>query len=50
VYGFAKSKRANINDDEEQQLKEAAKIVLSLTERQLAGRLKRGDFIEVKIE
>ncbi len=49
VYGFAKSRRANI-DDEEQQFKEAAKIVLSLTENALAVRLKRGDFVEAKSE
>ena len=45
VYGFSKSQRANINDDEEQQFKEAAKIVLSLTENALSVRLKRGDFV-----
>jgi hypothetical protein len=50
VYGFAKSRRANINDDEERQFKEAAKIVLSLTENALAVRLKRGDFVEAKSE
>jgi len=50
VDGFAKSRRANINDDEEQQFKEAAKIVLSLTENALAVRLKRGDFVEAKSE
>ena len=50
VYGFAKSQRANIDDDEQQQLKEAAKLVLALTEAQLAARLKRGDFVEVKSE
>ena len=50
VYGFAKSQRANINDDEEEQFKEAAKIVLSLTEHALAVRLKRGDFVEAKSE
>ena len=48
VYGFSKSQRANIDDDEEQQFKEAAKYVLALTEKQLAELLKRGDFIEVK--
>ncbi len=48
VYGFSKSQRANINDDEEQQFKEAAKHVLALTEKQLAELLKRGDFEEVK--
>ena len=50
VYGFSKSQRANINDDEEHQFKEAAKIVLSLTDNTLAVRLKRGDFVEVKSE
>ena len=50
VYGFAKSQRANVNDDEEEQFKEAAKHVLALTEKQLAELLKRGDFVEVKSE
>jgi hypothetical protein len=50
VYGFSKSQRANINDDEQQQFKEAAKIVLSLTEKALAARLKEGDFVEAKSE
>jgi hypothetical protein len=48
VYGFAKSQRANINDDEEKQFKEAAKHVLALTEKQLVELLNRGDFTEVK--
>lgn len=30
VYGFAKSQRANIDDDEKEQFKEAAKHVLAL--------------------
>jgi hypothetical protein len=50
VYGFAKSQRANISDDEERQFKEAAKIVLSLTQNALAAGLKRGDFVEAKGE
>src|SRR5208337_2282072 len=50
VYGFAKSQRANIDADEEEQFKEAAKHVLGLTEQQLAELLKRGDFVEVKNE
>ena len=50
VYGFSKSRRANIDDDEEQQFKEAAKIVLSLTEKALAARLQEGDFVEAKSE
>ena len=50
VYGFSKSQRANINDDEREQFKEAAKLVLALTETQLTMSLKRGDFVEVKSE
>ena len=50
VYGFAKSGRANIDEDEREQFKDAAKIVLALTETQLAARLERGDFAEVKSE
>jgi hypothetical protein len=48
VYGFAKNRRANIDDDEEKQFKEAAKHVLVLMDRQLVALLERGDFIEVK--
>ena len=50
VYGFAKRQQANISDDEREKFKDAAKIVLSLTEPQLVVRLKRGDFVEVKGE
>ena len=50
MYGFAKSQRANIDDDEKEQFKEAAKHVLALTEKQLAELLERGDFMEVKSE
>jgi hypothetical protein len=50
VYGFAKNRRANIKDDEREQFKEAAMLVLALTETQLAVRVKRGDFVEVKGE
>lgn len=50
VYGFAKSQRANIDRIEQDQFKEAAKIVLALTDEQLAVRLKRGDFVEVENE
>ena len=48
VYGFSKSRRANIDDAEEKQFKEAAKHVQALTEKQLAELLKRGDFLEVR--
>jgi hypothetical protein len=50
VYGFSKSQRANIDDDEKEQFKEASKHVLALTEKQLAELLERGDFMEVKSE
>ena len=50
VYGFAKSQRANIDSEEKQQFKEAAKHILALTEQQLAQLLVRGDFVEVKSE
>jgi hypothetical protein len=50
VYGFSKSQRANINENEKEQFKEAATIVLSLKENVLAERLMRGDFVEVKSE
>jgi len=33
VYGFAKSQRANIDDNEREQFKDAARIVLALTGR-----------------
>lgn len=49
-YGFAKSQRANIRDDEERYFKSAAQRVLALTERHLAELLKRGDFVEVNNE
>ena len=48
VYGFSKSQRANIDGDEEEQFREAAKHVLAMTETQLTELLKRGDFVEVK--
>lgn len=48
VYGFSRSQRANINADEEKQLKQAASYVLTLTERQISVLVKKGDFAEVK--
>jgi hypothetical protein len=50
VYGFAKSRQANIDDDEKKQFREAAKHVLALTEKQLAELVERGDFVEVRSE
>ena len=50
VYGFSKSERANINVNDEHEFKEATKIVLSLSENELAVRLRRGDFVEASSE
>ena len=50
VYGFAKSRRANIDNDEKVQFEEAAKYVLALTEKELATLLQSGEFMEVKSE
>ena len=50
MYGFAKSERDNIEDDEVKEFKEAAKHVLALTEKQLAALVRKGDFVEVKHE
>jgi hypothetical protein len=50
VYGFRKSQRANIDDREKEQFKEAAKHILALTEKQLAKLVERFDFIEVRTE
>jgi hypothetical protein len=48
MYGFAKSKRADIRPGEEKEFKEAAKHILGLTDKQFAELLGRGDFVEVK--
>jgi hypothetical protein len=48
AYGFAKSERENIDNEEEKQFKEAARHVLRLTEKHIAELVKNGDFVEVK--
>ena len=50
AYGFAKSDRANIDDDEEKQFKEAARHVLQLTEKRVEALVQNGDFVEVRYE
>ena len=50
MYGFSKSQRANIDNREVEEFKDAAKPILALTEKHLAELLKRGDFAEVKSE
>ena len=47
-YGFSKSQRSNIDRNEEEQFKRAAKYILALTEKHLAELLKEGEFVEVK--
>ncbi len=47
MYGFSKSHRANIDVVEEDQFKETAKYVLTLTDKQLQELLSNGDFVEV---
>jgi hypothetical protein len=47
MYGFAKSDRDNIDDDELKAFKDAATHVLALTEEQMAGLVEKGDFVEV---
>ena len=48
VYGFAKSERANISQDEEVQFKKMAKHVLGLSEDQLDILMTKGLFEEVQ--
>lgn len=50
VYGFSKSQRADIDKDELALFKEAAQIVLGLTNAQLTKRMGNGDFVELKRE
>jgi hypothetical protein len=48
VYGFAKSDRDNIDRDEERAFKNAARHVLALSERHIAGLVEKGQLSEVK--
>ncbi len=50
VYGFAKSARANIDHAEEAAFRDAAKHVLGLTGGQMAELVRRGDFVEVRVQ
>ena len=47
VYGFAKSNRDNIDDDEEANFKKAAEHVLGLSEAHLAELIGKGQLTEV---
>jgi hypothetical protein len=47
VYGFAKSDRSNIRNDEEKQFERMAKYVLELSDPQLSALVVNGQFEEV---
>ena len=47
VYGFAKSDRDNIDDDETAEFKKAARHVLGLSDKHLAELIGKGKFSEV---
>ncbi|MGB3393930.1 MAG: type II toxin-antitoxin system RelE/ParE family toxin [Stenotrophomonas sp.] len=47
VYGFAKSSRSNIDDDQEAMFKKAATHVLGLSYAQLAELIAKGHFSEI---
>jgi hypothetical protein len=47
VYGFAKSNRNNIREDEEQRLKKEAKKAFAYSDEALAAAVKIGELIEI---
>jgi hypothetical protein len=47
AFGFAKSDRANLDEDEEAAFKKAARLVLSFSEKQLDAELESGRLTEV---
>jgi hypothetical protein len=48
VYGFSKSDLGNIRDDEQEQFKKAAKLILALSDELIRQLIKNGQFEEVK--
>ncbi|MBR8830192.1 MAG: hypothetical protein N5P05_002852 [Chroococcopsis gigantea SAG 12.99] len=48
VYGFAKSERENIDEDEEREFKELAKLTFSLSDDNLAKLIQQGAYTELK--
>lgn len=48
VFGFSKSETANIRDDEEEQFKKAAKILLALSDDQILKLIEQGQLEEVE--
>ena len=47
VYGFPKSDLGNIRDDEQEQFKKAAKLILALSDEQIRQLIENGQFEEV---
>jgi len=47
VYGFAKSSRANVAQDETKEFRKLAKILFAMTDEQLERMLQNGDFDEL---
>jgi hypothetical protein len=48
VYGFAKSDRDNLDEDEEKQFKKMARYILSLSDEQLNGLIAGGKLEEIE--
>jgi len=48
VYGFAKSDRASLREDEKEQFKKMARHVLGLSDEQLNGLIARENLEEIK--
>lgn len=47
VFGFSKSRQENIREDEEEQFKKAAKVILALSDEQILQLIAIGQFEEV---
>ena len=48
IHGFAKNEKSNVSKQEINAFKELAKVLLGLSETDIAIAIKNGDFIEVK--
>ncbi|MFH1158561.1 MAG: type II toxin-antitoxin system RelE/ParE family toxin [Pseudomonadota bacterium] len=48
MFGFAKSDQENLQKKELEEYKDAAKLYLRLTEKQISEMIKRGSLVEVK--
>ena len=47
VFGFSKSVQDNIRDDEQEQFKKAAKVILALSDEQILQLIESGQFEEI---